>query len=83
MNGSTSAPFRRCWIRSSTRPKRERERLGLRPLISVSTPFLDGQDVMDWWMHRPAFIERHQNELEDYKDTLFEEEFDGHSPEVH
>lgn len=28
-----------------------------------STPFLDGQDVMDWWLHRPAFIEKHQNEL--------------------
>jgi len=28
------------------------------------TPFLDGQDVFDWWMRRPAFKERHQEELE-------------------
>ena len=55
-----------------TAGERERERLGLPAHISVSTPFLDGQDVFDWWMHRPAFIERHQNELSDFKDTLFE-----------
>lgn len=57
-----------------TAREREREKLGLPARISVSTPFLDGQDVFDWWMHRPAFIERHQNELSDFKNTLFEED---------
>ena len=40
--------------------------------LASSTPFLDGQDVFDWWTHDPAFIERHQDELSEYKNVLFE-----------
>jgi len=28
--------------------------------------------VFDWWTHDPAFKKRHQGELSDFKDTLFE-----------
>ena len=31
--------------------------------LASSTPFLDGQDVMDWWTHDPAFKKRHQDEF--------------------
>lgn len=44
-----------------------------RPEMQSSTPFLDGQDVFDWWTHDPAFIERHQDELSEKRNTLFDD----------
>ena len=41
--------------------------------MQSSTPFLDGQDVFDWWTHDPAFIERHQDELSEKRNTLFDD----------
>ena len=76
---STFVLLKRCL--SGSRPanerEREREREGLRPWQSCLTPFLDGQDVFDWWTHDPAFRERHQGEISDYEDTLFEEDLDA------
>ena len=54
------------WIKAN-----EREREGLPPGYLHLTPFLDGQDVFDWWTHDPAFKERHQGEISEYEDTLF------------
>ena len=62
--------------------ERERERDGLRHELCFSTPFLDGQDMFDWWMYRPAFKERHQSELAKMNNELFKEFDDGHSHEA-
>ena len=60
--------------------ERERERRATPRALLFNSLFIDGQDMFDWWMYRPAFKERHRKELEDYKDTLFEETDNDNTP---
>ena len=63
--------YERQYIRTFERMLAVNRGGGVRKEYESSTPFLDGQDVFDWWMHRPAFKERHQEEFAKMNNELF------------